>query len=218
MKRNPILITTAALVIASAIVGALLYNRLPDPVPTHFDWHGHPDGFTAKRLAVLIAPAVLALTGLIFSVLPAISPRGWRIDPFLRTYEILATAILAVEFGDITIALASAVGYDFDRTRVLTIGLALLFLIVGNYMGKLTRNFFVGIRTPWTLANDEVWLRTHRLGGPLFVAGGAVLLISAFLNAKFAPYAILAVVGALALALTIYSYVLYRRIENGNGA
>jgi uncharacterized membrane protein len=82
---------------------------------------------------------------------------------------------------------------------------------MGNFMGKLTRNFFVGIRTPWTLVNDEVWLRTHRLGGKLFVAAGVVTAIAAFSGAGL--YVMLAAVLAAAIVSVIYSYVVYRKLS-----
>ena len=84
---------------------------------------------------------------------------------------------------------------------------------MGNVMGKVQRNFWVGIRTPWTLASEEVWLRTHRLGGVLFVAGGAVILIGAFAGGTSALAVTLTVIIGIAAFLTVYSYVIYRRIE-----
>jgi uncharacterized membrane protein len=90
-----------------------------------------------------------------------------------------------------------------------TIGV--VFVVIGNYMGKVQRNFFVGIRTPWTLANEEVWLRTHRLAGKLFVASGVVLAVSSF----FGPGLLIGVAFALVASFVpvIYSYVLHRKLE-----
>jgi uncharacterized membrane protein len=87
----------------------------------------------------------------------------------------------------------------------------LLLVILGNFMGKLTRNFFIGIRTPWTIASEEVWLRTHRLGGKLFVVAGLVLFFSSLLGGGWIPAAV--AIGAAALISVVYSYLLYRRIE-----
>lgn len=213
MKLHALLFTTIALVVVSAVIGAALYDRLPDQVPTHFDLHGKPDGFTAKRFAVVTAPAALALLGLVFLALPRISPKGYRLEPFLRTYEIIAVAVVVMTFTDVMMALWIGLGHRVEVDRVVNLGLGLLLLVVGNYLGKVTRNFFVGIRTPWTLASDEVWLRTHRVGGWLFVVGGAVIVMAAFVGTGGALAVTLSVIIAIALFLTVYSYVLYRRIE-----
>jgi uncharacterized membrane protein len=107
-----------------------------------------------------------------------------------------------------------ALGHRVDVDRAVNLGLGLLLIVIGNYLGKVTRNFFVGIRTPWTLASDEVWLRTHRLGGVLFVSGGAVILIGAFVGGVSALAVTTTVIIGIAAFLTVYSYVIYRRIES----
>ena len=95
--------------------------------------------------------------------------------------------------------------------RAMHAGTGLLFVVLGNFMGKLTKNFFVGIRTPWTLASDEVWLRTHRLGGKLFVLAGVALFIAGLLGGGTVPLLVaVAVAGGIPV---VYSYLLYRRIE-----
>ncbi len=220
MKLNALVFTTVALVIVSLVIGAISYQRLPDRVPTHFDLHGRPDGFTAKPFGVLITPILVAFLGLAFYVLPRISPKGYRLEPFLNTYEIIALAIVAVAFGDGMAALYLSLGYNLDMNCVLDIGLGLLFIILGNFLGKVTRNFFVGIRTPWTLANPEVWLRTHRLGGVLFVAGGAIMVIAGFAwtGSRGTHFLLTAVPLGIALFLTGYSYVIYRQLEQAGSA
>jgi len=213
MKLHALTLTTIVLVVVAAVIGAALYDRLPDRVATHFDIHGHPDGSTAKGVAILIAPVLVALLGLLFAALPRISPKGYRLEPFQRTYEIIAIAVLVVAFTDVMMSLWFALGHPIEVNRVVTLGTGLLFVVIGNFLGKVTRNFFVGIRTPWTLANDEVWLRTHRIGGLLFVAGGAVILIAGFVGTAGSLAVMISVITAIVLFLTVYSYVLYRRIE-----
>lgn len=92
-----------------------------------------------------------------------------------------------------------------------TRGLGLFLVIAGNLMGKLTRNFFVGIRTPWTLASDEVWLRTHRLGGKILVLAGIVVFVLGLLGVR-APWKLVVILVAVSIPVA-YSYVIYRRIE-----
>jgi len=212
MKLKRLLITTIAFVVVSVVIGAVLYPRLPDRIPTHFGLHSVPDGFTAKPLGVFMTPIVLVVLGLVFAALPRISPKGWGLDSFLSVYEIIAIAVLTVEFVDGMLRLYQAMGNPLDVHREGTIGIGVLLVVLGNFLGKTTRNFFVGIRTPWTLASPEVWLRTHRIGGVLFVAGGGVILVHSFVGSG-APYFALWVIGGIALFLVVYSYLLYRRIE-----
>lgn len=211
MKASPVVLTAAVLVVVSVAMSVAVYDRLPNPVPTHFDASGRPNGFTPKPFGAFIGPALIAFLGILFEVLPKISPHGYRMERFERTYQILCCTILGVIFVLATVALFEARGVKIRVDRVVLISIAVLLLIIGNFMGKLTRNFFVGIRTPWTLASDEVWFRTHRFGGWLTVIAALILFAGAFLGGG--PSLILVVMIALAVVLTVYSYVIYRRIE-----
>jgi immunity protein, SdpI family len=215
MKLKRLLLTTAAFVTVSAIIGAVLYHRLPDPMPTHFAFHSQANGFTAKPIGVFLTPAFVALLGLFLVAVPRVSPKAYRFDPFLRVYEIVAITLLTVEFVDGMLGLYRALGHPLDVDRTGTIGIGVVLLVLGNYLGKVTRNFFVGIRTPWTLANPEVWLRTHRVGGVLCVLAGAIILIASFVGSG-TPAVAIGVILVLAVVLTGYSYVLYRRLGAGD--
>jgi uncharacterized membrane protein len=217
VKLRALTVTTVVFVVVSLLIGGALYGRLPDPVPTHFSLHAQPDGFTAKPIAVLLTPLALGLLGMFFVVLPKLAPKGYRLDRFLRVYEIMAIAVLTVEFTDGMLGLGFALGYPLDMDRVGTVGLGVLLIVLGNFTAKVTRNFFVGIRTPWTLANPEVWLRTHRVGGPMFVIGGAVIVVNTLAGGPASVVAIAVILG-IALFLTAFSYVLYRRIEARSAA
>src|ERR1700733_4433072 len=164
------------IVLACFALTAALYGRMPDPVPTHWSLRGVADGFTPKPWGPFLMPLTAAglLGGLV--ALRALAPREMPVERFARVYTILTAALVA--FLALVTALTSlaAVGAAVDMNRALGLGTGLLFVVLGNFMGKLTRNFFVGIRTPWTLVSDEVWLRTHRLGGKLFVLAGVGLV------------------------------------------
>ncbi len=211
MKLSPIVLTGAVLIVVSVALSLFFYDRIPDPVPTHFDMNGRANGFTPKPFGAFIGPLLIAVLTVVLEVLPRISPRGYRMQSFRRTYEIIFSAIIALVFFVSAVALSQAIGMSVRVDRLMLIAIALLLLLLGNFMGKLTRNFFIGIRTPWTLASEEVWFRTHRLGGWLFVAAALVLFAGAFLDAG--PPLILIVVIAVGVWLIVYSYVIYRRIE-----
>jgi uncharacterized membrane protein len=158
-----------------------------------------------------VLPLVMAGLSLVFLALPAISPRGFRFERFRGVWGVLQSAILAFLLLVQALVLFSAMGRPVDMTRGLEAGVGLLLAVMGNFLGKITRNFFVGIRTPWTLASEEVWMRTHRLGGKLFVLAGLAMFALALAGAG--PVAMMIVVGAAALVSAAASYVFYRRLE-----
>jgi len=203
-----------ALVIASFAMTAALYSRLPHWVPTHWNARGVADGFMRKPWGPFVSPLVMAGTYLLLMVIPWISPRGYRVEKFQSVFEIIQMTILAFLFLVTVLVLLAGMGVAVPMDRAIYAGMGLLFIVLGNFMGKFTKNFFVGIRTPWTLASDEVWLRTHRLGGKLFVLAGAGLLVSALLGGGQMPLLLaVAVAGGIPV---VYSYLLYRRIEGFN--
>jgi|SRR5580700_3756570 uncharacterized membrane protein len=199
------------LVLAGFALTAALYGQMPDPVPTHWNLRGVADGFTPKPWGPFLMPLTNAgVLGLMLG-LRAFAPREMPVERFARVYTVLTAAVVA--FLALVEALTSlaALGVAVNMSRALGLGTGLLFVVLGNFMGKLTRNFFVGIRTPWTLVSDEVWLRTHRLGGKLFVAAGVVTLAAAFTDAGL--HVMLAAVLTAALVSAVYSYVVYRKLS-----
>jgi len=215
MKPGPSLVASWALVVASFLVAAAFYGRLPDPVPTHWNWKGVADGFTPKPWGPFVLPLLLLGICAALSILPRISPKGFGMEQFRRAFEQIVFAIALFFFAIEVLALLVASGSQISMGRAVFTIVGALFVALGNFMGKLTKNFFVGVRTPWTLASDEVWLRTHRLAGKLFVLAGIAVAILALLGTNAVVEVVLLVVaGAIPV---VYSYVVYRRLEGFNG-
>jgi uncharacterized membrane protein len=211
MKLHRGEIFALALVVAAFVVTGTLYSRLPEKIPSHWNIRGEVDSYTSKPFGPFVLPAVMAVLALILLVLPAVSPRGFRFERFRGIWGILQAAVLALLLYVHAMILFSTIGKPVDMTRGVEAGFGLLLAVVGNFFGKLTRNFFVGIRTPWTLASDEVWMKTHRLAGKLFVLAGLAMFALALAGAGLIPMMIVA--GAAALVSVVASYVFYRRIE-----
>ena len=199
------------LVAAAFLMTAALYSRLPDRIPSHWNARGEVDAYSSKPFGPFVMPAVMAGLFLVFLALPSVSPRGFRFERFRGVWVILQCAILGFLLLIHTLLLLAAMGRPVDMVRGIEAGIGLLLAVVGNFLGKVTRNFFVGIRTPWTLASEEVWMRTHRLGGKLFVLAGLAMFALAL--AGGGPIAMIVVVGAAALVSVVASYFIYRRIE-----
>ncbi len=196
---------------------AIFYADLPDPVPSHWNAVGEVDGYTPKPWGAWLFPLITLGVFLLFKVIPWISPHGFRMETFMNVVDILKlTTVLFMLVVGVTTILAAR-GAQFDPGKIVVPGVGVLLLVIGNYMGKLRKNFFIGIRTPWTLASDEVWARTHRLGGWMFVLAGLFMVVSGLTGWSSRTGLILAVVLVAAFVPVVYSFIIYRRIE-GFGA
>ncbi len=199
------------LALIALIMVAVAYPGLPDPMPTHWNIHGQVDGWMSKFWGAFLFPIVMTAIWLVFLVLPRISPRGFEMEPFARAWGILKVAVLGLLLfmGVLVLRAAKANGSLSQAAMFASIGV--LFVVIGNLLGKITRNFFVGIRTPWTLASEEVWYRTHRLAGKCFVAAGLFVIATSVLHLGVWP--IFVSIGLAALWPVAYSYVIYRKLE-----
>lgn len=187
------------------------YSDLPDQIPTHWNSQGQVDDYTAKPWGAVIFPGMSLAVFLMMKLIPVISPRGFRTDEFRPVVNVFQLTLVAFTAGIGVLTLLEALGYQTPINRLVFAATGLLLIIIGNFMGKVRKNFFLGIRTPWTLASDEVWSRTHRLGGRMLMLGGAVMILNAIIQLPI-QVSVLAVV-ALALIPVAYSYILYRRLE-----
>jgi len=202
------------LVAAAFVATGVVYGRLPPRIPIHWSFDGQIDGYAPKPWGPLAIPLGMAGLYLLFAALRVVSPRTYNLEGFLGAFEIVEAAALGFCLLLTIVVLRAGLGERISMTRVVAVGLGLLFVVLGNFMGKFTPNFFVGIRTPWTLANPEVWLRTHRLGGWLWVLGGFVLVLAGLVGHAAEPLT-LVVVAFMSGVPLVYSYVIYRRLERG---
>ena len=202
----------ALILIVSAFALSLgFYSQLPDSMPVHWNAAGKPDGFAPKLSGAFLMPVVMIAIALLFAALPRLSPRGYEVDSRSRAFRGITLSLLAFLLAIHTVVLLWGTGIRLDFPRVVPILLGAMFAVMGNYLGKVRRNFFIGIRTPWTLADEDVWFRTHRFGGKLLVAGGIVSMIGGLVLGDRAMPLLIGVVIAAALVSVVYSYVIYQK-------
>jgi uncharacterized membrane protein len=210
MTRTHLLI--GVLLTAAALAASLLlYPRLPAEIPLHWDIHGEVNGSGAKEWAAFLLPACMAGILLIARVLPWLSPRHFEVDGFRVTYGFVMVLPVAVMGYVHALCLWAAISPSADVRRPLMGGIFLCIALLGNVLGKVRRNFWIGVRTPWTLANERVWIDTHRFAARLFVGAGIAGFIAILAGAPFV--ATIALLVASALAPILYSLVRYKRLE-----
>jgi uncharacterized membrane protein len=159
----------------------------------------------------LLGPGLMAMTLALNIVLPKISPKRFEIDPFRRTFDysfMVIIAFLGFIYGSM---LGAALGYPVRIDSAIPAALSVLLILLGNPMGKVKPNFFLGVRTPWTLASPRVWHATHRLTGQLMVAAGVIGLLAMFAGAP--GWFVVPLAGAGALVAVVHSYIVYKRLS-----
>ncbi|WP_329740956.1 SdpI family protein [Dyella sp. A6] len=211
MKPVHSAVVSAAFVLVALAAAVWLYPSLPAQTPTHWDLQGHVNGTMPRLWAAAIPVLLVSFLALLMVVLPKISPRRFEIAPFLRVWHVVMLSVQGLILVIGLCALLKGAGYPLPMATIGMTVVGVMLIIIGNYMGKLQRNFFAGIRTPWTLASEEVWERTHRLAGWVFVLAG-LAWIALMLAGVMSTWLLVVLVGVL-LVPSVYSYVIYRRLE-----
>ena len=220
MTRKALGIASAVMVVALLGVAVAVGNSLPPDLrlPTHWGIDGRPDDFSGKWPALLMPAGLTAFVSLLFWFLPKLEPRGVNFSRSTGLYLSTWAALLLVMVGIDVAILSGALHWDLPVDRIIPFSVGLLFVIMGNQLGKSRSMYLVGIRTPWTLASEEVWMKTHRLGGKLMVLGGLVMVVGAFVTLPARTEAILygTVLAIVVLVPIIYSYMIWRREQRGD--
>lgn len=200
------------LLIAAILVATVMaYPHLPVSVATHWNMRGQPNGYSPKWALFLFGPGLMAGTMLLMYLLPWLSPRRFEVDSFRSTYLQIMLMLVAMMGYFAAVILWAGVGHRLDVGRAIIGGVCLLLALLGNLMGKVRRNFYIGVRTPWTLANERVWNATHRFAAKTLVAGGLVGLALTIAGLNGWPVMIVLLAGALIPGA--YSLVFYKQLE-----
>ena len=209
--RTTTIVVLLMILIATA-AGLLLWNQLPEQMPSHWNIHDEVDGYTSKFWGVLMVPFLtLGMFGL-FLVIPNIDPNKANIAEFREAFNLFIALFVAFMLYVHGLILAWGLGYtSFRFSNALLPAMGLLFIFIGFMLSRAKRNFFIGIRTPWTLSSDTVWEKTHQLGAVLFMASGVMAFLGGFFGGVTAFWMLFAPLTGSTIFLFVYSYVLYQR-------
>lgn len=200
------------MIIAATIVGVVLWNRLPDPMASHWGPNDEVNGYMSKFWGVFLMPLITLGMFLLFLVIPSIDPLKANIAQFRDVFNLFIALIVAFMVYIYFLTLRWNLGYtNFGMSKAMLPAMGILFFFVGYMLRKAKRNFFIGIRTPWTLSSDRVWDETHRLGSVLFMISGALAFLGSFFGGMTAFWFLFVPLIASTLVTLVYSYLVYQK-------
>ena len=207
IKKNlKVLIITSIILLLPILAGVILWNQLPEQMPTHWNAAGEIDGWSSKAFAVFGLPLIMVAAQWLCMLGTAADPKRKNHSEKVLHLVLWIIPVLSVVLHAVTYA--TALGHSVPMEVVMPILIGLIFTIIGNYMPKCKQNYTIGIKIPWTLDNEENWNKTHRFAGFLWTICGLLIMLTGFFGGfwVFLPITLLMV-----LAPIIYSYILHRK-------
>jgi len=208
MKKSTLSII--GIITLSFILSIYLYPRVPEQMATHWDASGEVNGYMSKFWGLFFMPLIMAGLALLFLAVPRIDPRKANFEKFSRRYEGFIVLMLLFLLAVHVQVLLWNIGIEISPNSVLPVGIGLLFYYIGILTENAEQNWFVGVRTPWTLSSKKVWKRTNRLAGKLFKIAGIAALFGLFFP-ELMVYFILGPALLVAFVTVFYSYLEYRK-------
>lgn len=202
-------IISSIVILLPILFGLAVWDKLPEQMVSHWGGDGVADGYANKAFMVLFLPLILLAFHWLCLLLTSLDKRSKAQNRKIVTLTFFIVPVISLAVNGMIYA--TTLGSVEDAVVLIPVLLGLLFIVLGNYMPKTTRNRTFGIKIKWTMGNDENWQKTHRLGGILSFVGGIIVLITALLPFEIIVAVMFAVVAAVVIVPTIYSYTLYRK-------
>jgi uncharacterized membrane protein len=199
-----------AFTVTTFVVALLAYRQLPDPIPIHWDLQGTADGWIAKGWGAFLVPLASAAQTALLIALGSRALRRAHSGSMARVYPTVVAALAGFMLFVTMVTTTAASGASLSVPSYVSTGTGLLLIVIGNLLGKTTRNPILGIRTPWTMGSDEVWSRTHRVGGWIMVLAGVAVVLAGI--AGYGILTMVAIVLAAAMSSIATSYIIHRRV------
>lgn len=210
--RKTLIITTLVMLIPM-LVGLILWSRLPEQVPIHFNAAGDADDYSSRAFAVFGMPCFLLAVHWVCALVSLKGdPKAANLEGKPMTFVLWICPVMALTL--IVIVYGNALGMEAPAEIIMPLLIGLMMVIIGNWLPKCKQSYTLGIKLPWTLADEDNWNRTHRFAGPIWVACGFAMMICTFMG----EVGMWVMIGALAVMLvvpTAYSYNLWRKRMKG---
>lgn len=207
IKKNlPKLIITSLITLIPILIGLVLWDKLPDQVPVHWDINGEVDDYATKTQAVFLMPLVLVAFHWICAFGTSLDPKKHNINDKMFTLVLWIIPVISLLCN--SMVFATALGHKVNVEIIMPLFFGALFIVIGNYFPKCKQSYTVGIKIPWTLNDEENWNKTHRMAGFLWVIGGIIIMATAFLGSFWLFFVVLI---PMVVVPFVYSYVLYKK-------
>jgi uncharacterized membrane protein len=197
-------------VVLSFVAAFYFYPRMPPYMASHWNAAGEVDGYMSEAWGLFMLPAMSVIILLLFLIIPLIDPLRKNIEKFIDYYDWFVFVTLLFFFYIYSLTILWNLGIEINMSKAMSPALGALFFFMGVVVSKAKRNYFVGIRTPWTLSSDAVWDKTHRLAGKLFKVAGILCLLGMFSD-EFGLWLVIIPVMVASAASVIYSYLVFKK-------
>lgn len=206
-KNKKTLILTSIIILLPVLVGIMLWDKLPDTMATHFGTDNEANGFSSKKFTVIGLPFILLGVQLLGAVVTDKDPRKQNISD--KLYKLILWITPCVSIFVAAFMYPYNLGMKLDISLFAHLFTGLVFIIIGNYLPKARQNYTIGIKLPWTFANEENWNRTHRLAGVIWVISGIILILSTFIGNIGSIYLTIGIMLVAVIVPSIYSFFLH---------
>lgn len=212
-KYRKTLIITTLVMLLPLVAGAVLWNKLPEQLATHFDASGTPDSYSSRGFAVFGIPALLILFQWMcaFGCLK-FDPKAENLEGKVMGLVLWICPVISIVMS--VIVLGNGLGYKIAAEVIAPLLIGVIMVIIGNWLPKCKQTYTLGIKLPWTLNDEENWNRTHRFAGPVWVVCGVIVAVGALVGGAFLWVMLAALVVMIAAPVT-YSYLLFRKKNTG---
>ena len=200
------------LIVLAFILGFYLYPKLPDQIPGHWDYKGEVDAYTSKNFAIFFYPSITLGLYLLLTFIPLIDPLRKNYNSFSRYYFLFRLIFVCFFLTLYFYSLWAGFGTEININYFVVPLFSFLFIFLGLFMPKIKKNYFVGIRNPWTIHSEKVWTKTHQFSGKLFIGAGIISILS-LLVPLYSFFIFLFAVILAAIIANVYSYLVFRKIE-----
>jgi len=212
METKTVVAVSLGLIVFSVLLGVYYYPQLPDQFATHWGMNGEANGYSGRLEGIIMLPIISVFIVALFLVLPRFDPLKKNYSSFRKYYN-GTILVMAGFFAYIQVLMILwNLSYRFNFLQMMAIAFGALFFYLGILLEHAKQNWFVGIRTPWTMSSEKVWDKTHKLGGKLFKAAGIISFLGAFVFKEILLLSV-AIVIASSIAIVIYSYLEFKKLK-----
>ena len=208
-KVNKPLIISTILCIIPMIVSFLLYGKIPEKIPTHFNLNGEAYSYGSKFFVCILLPIIFCISNLFLNILLNNDPKKQNHNKKLLNISKFIIPSMSLIF--IITSILISLGFKINIEIIFSLFISILFILVGNYIPKCRQNYTIGIKLPWTLNDENNWIKTHRLAGFLWVINGIIILITTFINKNLLFLISINLIALTFIIPCIYSFILYTK-------